>query len=456
VRPINPGALAVLDIPIYSDVRTYTEVLGVLHMWEGDGWKAESMSWKTGAYIASNLSGMPEITFSGPDAQELLSQVSINNVYKWPIGKSKHLVMPDQHGFIANHALTVRDREDSFRQLAAGSWAAYQAKVFDLDVSISFRDIFIFQIAGPASLQVLERLIGEELRDVAFLGIKPVRIPGVDASIEVELSRIGMVQTLAYELRGPLELGPTVFDAVRQAGRDFDIKRLGWRTYVVNHTEGGFPQMGCTFLPSSHADPGFLSDLVYGGGGAQIDPEAAAKMLTGSIAPTDFVARLRTPQEVNWGWMAHFDHDFIGRDAVRNAADHPRRKTVTLVWNDEDVLDVFASQFQQGEEYRNFEFPTTPASPAGGHADLVTLNGDPVGISSVAVYSYYYRKMISHCSIDVENAEVGKQVEVHWGNFGQRIKQIRATVERFPYLDLPSNRDYDLSSIPSGVTGANV
>jgi hypothetical protein len=40
---------------------------------------------------------------------------------------------------------------------------------------------------------------------------------------------------------------------------------------------------------------------------------------------------------------------------------------------------------------------------------------------------------------------------VHWGDYGKRIKQIRATVERFPYLDLPRNEKYDLTAVPSGV-----
>ena len=61
-------------MPVYPDVATYGNILGSLHIWEGDGWKRESMSWKTGAYIASNLSGLPEITFSGPHAQDFLSR----------------------------------------------------------------------------------------------------------------------------------------------------------------------------------------------------------------------------------------------------------------------------------------------------------------------------------------------------------------------------------------------
>ena len=161
-------------------------------------------------------------------------------------------------------------------------------------------------------------------------------------------------------------------------------------------------------------------------------------------------ARLRTPHEVNWGWMAKFDHEFIGREAIEAEANSPQRKTVVLKWNKEDVLDVFASQFEQGEEYKHFEFPTTPQAPAGGHADLVTKDGKPVGVSSLAVYSYYYREMISHTTLDLDQTQIGTEVVVHWGDHGSRIKEIRATVERFPYLDLPTNKDIDISAIPAG------
>ncbi|KQU38462.1 aminomethyltransferase [Rhodococcus sp. Leaf225] len=435
--------LTLQDVPRYFG-STYVDFGTGLHLWESDGWKSESMSWKTGTYIASNLSGIPELTFSGPHAQDYLSRISINNVYNWQIGKSKHLVMPDENGLIALHALTVRDSEESFRMFGAGvPWPVYKAATLGAGVDLTARDIFIFQIAGPTSLQVLERLLGESLRTVGFLEIKKIRLPGLDADVEIEISRIGMVGTLAYELRGPLDFGPAVFDAVHNAGSEFGIKRLGWRTYVVNHTEGGYPQQACTFTSSAYVDSGFVTNPMFG-------PTVLGAAMTGSIDPADVRARLRTPQEVNWAWMAKFDHDFVGRSAIEAEAAAPRRKTVTLRWNKDDVVDVFASQFDPGEEYKNFEFPTTPQSPAGGHADLVTLDGKPVGVSSVAVYSYYYRHMISHCTLDLEHADVGREVIIHWGDHGQRIKLIRATVERFPYLDLPSNKSYDLSSIPSG------
>ncbi|KQP69984.1 aminomethyltransferase [Microbacterium sp. Leaf288] len=444
--------LTVREVPDYPDITTYADILGEMHIWEGDGWKEESLAWKEGAYIGSHLGGDYEITYSGPQAQELLSRTSINSLANWRIGTSKHLVQTDERGYIANHGLTIRSSEDSFRQFGSFPWSAYQAERMGLDVTVERRKVFILQIAGPRSVQVIERLLGVDIRDVNFLDVRPVSVPGIDAEIEIELSRIGMAGTLAYELRGPWDASAAVYDAVYQAGQEFGIKRTGWRTYFVNHTEGGFPQMGGLFAPSAVADPAFLAFAAQWGERRL----TKAFRLTGSVGPEDLASRLRTPFEVNWGWMAKFDHDFLGREAVEAEAANPRRKTVTLRWNKEDVLDVFASQFEKGEEYRNFEFPLTPQVPTDLHADRVIVGDEFVGVSSAVAYSYYYREMLSLSTIDIPLSEVGTEVIIEWGDAGRRIKRIRATVERFPYLDLPSNRKFDLSTIPSGIQEAEV
>jgi len=439
--------LTLRDVPRYADITTFADILGELHVWEGDGWKEESLSWKQGVYVGSHLGGDYEITYSGPDALELLSRTSINSVADWKVGTSKHLVQTDANGFIASHGLTIRSAEDSFRQYGSLPWTAYQAKLLGLDVAIERRKVFILQIAGPRSVQVIERLLGVDIRDVKFLQVRPVDVPGIDAEVEIELSRIGMAGTLSYELRGPWEFSAAVYDAVYQAGRDFGITRTGWRTYFVNHTEGGFPQMGGLFAPSALGDPDFLQFAVQWGERRLMK----SSRLTGSAGAEDFFPRLRTPHEVNWGWMAKFDHDFIGREAVEAESQAPRRKTVTLRWNKEDILDVFASQFEQGQEYRLFEFPVTPQVPSDLHADRVLVDGEYVGVSSVVVYSYYYREMLSLSTIDIDRAEIGREVIVEWGDPDKRIKRVRATVERYPYLDLPTNRNYDLTDIPSGI-----
>lgn len=282
-------------------------------------------------------------------------------------------------------------------------------------------------------------MLGKPLRDVAFLDVVPVDIPGVDAEVEVELSRIGMAGTLAYELRGPREAGPAVYDAVYTAGKR-PTGSPGWVGAPTLSTtpRAAFPNSPYpSFLPSMLFDPEVVNTRM-GALGARI---------TGSIPPDDIRARLRTPHEVNWAWMGKLNHDFIGREAFEAESANPRRKTVTLRWNPGDVVDVFASHLHTGEPYKYIEFPVSPQQPAGGHADLVTSGGHVVGVSSALVYSYYYRELISQATIDLDHAEIGNEVVVHWGDHGHRIKEIRATVDRFPYLDLPRNQDYDVASV---------
>ena len=97
-------------VPVYPDIKLYASILGQIRVWEGDGWKPETMSWKTGCYLHSGLSGASEYTFRGPDAARFLSSICMNGA-EWPVGQSRHLVMLDDEGLIANHALGIRDSE---------------------------------------------------------------------------------------------------------------------------------------------------------------------------------------------------------------------------------------------------------------------------------------------------------------------------------------------------------
>ena len=438
---------AIGAVPLQSGV-SYRTVFGSvprpdLHsmvVWEADPWDATSLSWKENCYVHSGISGGQIV--KGPDAQKLLSRISINDVYKWDVNRSKHLVMCDENGYITNHALTQKNGDDEFCMYAGNPWpiikelqsGAYAAEML-------MKPAFIFQISGPLSLTVVEKVTQKSQRDVRFLDVKKVNIPGFDT--DFELCRIGMSGTLAYEFRGPNELGPQVYELICEAGKEHDIKRLGWKTYTVNHFEGGFPQQTVGFVTASVIDPVFLAT-----------PEMAQiglQRYTGSIDPANVRTRLRTPGEVDWMWMAKFDHDFIGRQAVEKEAADPRRKIVNLKWNVDDVTDIYRSLFSGGEHYKRIELPCGQPQPAGGHADLVTTSaGKEIGVSSCTTYSYYYRDMLSQCVIDVGESALGNEVIVHWGDFGKRIKQVRATVVRYPYIDLPRNENYDLDTVPHG------
>jgi vanillate/3-O-methylgallate O-demethylase len=385
--------------------------------WKFNGWQAESMSWKTGCYIHAGLSNVGPTSIKGPGAKQYLQRLVINSFAKFPVGTMKHGVACTDDGLIASHGIIERKAEDEFEVYASA--LGIPGGPVPADVNIEIRDNYLFQIAGPTSLQVLEKATGERLDDIRFLTFRDTRVGGK----KTEIGRIGMSGNLAYELHGPLEDGPEIYDAVYRAGREFGIERLGWGTYLVNHVEGGFPQGTWTFVGA----PPKLDAAFW-------DAIRRSHKVSGSVDPADMRARLRTPVEVRWHNMAKFDHDFVGCAALEKEMASPKRTTVILRWNAEDVVDIFASLLRKGPAYKPIDFPYAPNVWPQAHADHVLKGGRRIGHSSGTIYSYYFREFLSMGCIDLEHSDLGTEVVLQWGDHGGTIKDVRATVERFPYL----------------------
>ena len=122
---------------------------------------------------------------------------------------------------------------------------------------------------------------------------------------------------------------------------------------------------------------------------------------------------------------------------------------MTLRWNADDVIDIYASLLRKGEEYKTMDLPTTPTWLHGtlAHADHIRKDGREVGYSSGTIYSYYFREVLSMGVIDIDQASIGNEVIVQWGDHGRRIKDVRATVERFPYMQEGRNDQIDLTTL---------
>jgi glycine cleavage system aminomethyltransferase T len=144
--------------------------------------------------------------------------------------------------------------------------------------------------------------------------------------------------------------------------------------------------------------------------------------------------------------MARFDHDFVGSDVLQAEIADPKRTTVTLRWHPEDVLDVHASLLRPGDSYKPLDLPYAPQRWPMAHADHVLKDDRRVGVSSGTIYSYFYREVLSMGCLDLDVSDIGTEVVVHWGDHGGPIKEIRATVERFPYLTEGRNSDLDAPS----------
>ncbi len=440
----NPAMRHSPAIPFDPKVNLYSGFGGNMKPYEFTGWRDETMSWKTTAYLAANLNPQPTFMLQGPEALKFLSDHCVNNFEWFPVGTCKHAVMCREDGIIMIHGALIRTGDDEYYSYALAPYIDYLLAKGGYDAvgeNISGK-VFLFQVAGPRSLEILEEASGDNLHDIKFARHRMSRIAGKD----VRILRIGMAGTLAYEVHGVIDDALEVYTAIYEAGQAYGIRRLGQLSYsLFNHTEAGFPQGFIHFPYPWHEDEGFVEYLKKTGQTTRLTFN-----LRGSSGQ-DITARYRNPVELGWGGMIKFNHEFVGREALEKEVANPRRKMVTLVWNKEDIIDVYASQFEPGEPYANMDRPSEKdylPSIVTYYADKVLKDGREVGISSGRIFSCYYREMISLCSIDVEFSELGTEVIVLWGEEGTRQKGIRAVISRFPYLNENRNTDVDVSTIP--------
>lgn len=418
--------------------------------WEYTGWRDECASWHDNCYLHTNLNPHPTYIIEGPDALQVASDYCVNSVKDWPIGKGKHLILCDENGIVINDGVAVRIRKDAIKTHEL-SRLSYQAEKGNYDVKVTNLtfDETIFQLCGPKALEVVENAVEEDLHDIAFMYTKVVFWQG----IRIGIIRMGMGGTLAYELHMNNEDAIAVYNKIMEAGKSFGLRNLGSRAYIMTHYECGFPQWSLDFPSPWGNDDEYMAYLKENGfpgrepaGGVWANEYTRYE---GSVGE-DLQKRLRNPVELGWGPMIKFDHEFMGRKALEVMMEKPSRQMVTLDWNKEDILDVHRSQFEQGEPYKNLDNPIDFRfeGPYTYHADMVLKDGKEIGISTGRMNSFYYREMISICSIDTEYADIGTEVAVLWGEPGTRQKEIRAVVARFPYYDENRNQTFDVETIP--------
>jgi vanillate/3-O-methylgallate O-demethylase len=430
---------AKVDFYIYS--RTFGMGLGSMVPMEYGGWRGEEVSWKESCYVHAGLNPAPTFRVKGPEALKFFSDHCVNSFANFHVGTLKHGIMCDNRGLLMAHGVLMRLAVDEFISFFLAPYAAYKFYSGGYDAQGEWvNDMFMLQVAGPRSLEVLEAATGECLHDLKFGHHRTSTIQGID----VRIARMGMAGTLAYEVHGPSKDAEVLYGAIVAAGEPFGITKIGWRAWQMHHTADGFPQSFVHFPFAWGEDKGFMAFM-------NMPPELDRfpTTLAGSMGD-DINLRYRSPIELGWGSAVKFDHDFTGRAALERETASPRRKMVTLTWNPEDVVDVYASQFSGGETYMWMD-PLHLGQHQGQnilYADQVLKNGKVVGVSSGRTYSYYFRAMLSLCSIDVDQGALGTEVAVLWGNPGTRQKEIRATVARFPYLNENRNEHVDVSTIP--------
>lgn len=417
--------------PPYQDVKYlfYNFFTPYVQPFEYTGWRDEQLSWEKTVYIHAGLSCAPYFRFQGPDATKFLMKHCTCTFENFPVGTGKHAITCNEKGIITSHGMLFRLDEncyDTYFMLSLMGYYKEEAANYDMEAVNLTGQKFLFQIGGPRSLELLEKVTKSDLHDIRFMRFRNSSINGK----EVRVARMGMAGTLAYELHGDTKDAYELYDLIYRAGEEFGIRRLGWHAYMMEHTICGYPQTSYHFACEI---PGY--------------PDNTGNV-SGSIGKE--TAGYTDPYSLGWGFCVKFDHDFVGRKALEEMKANRKRKMVSLVWNHEDILKVYASQFTD-DPYCPIDEPNDLAKDyrVAVHQDKVLdADGNMIGISSGRMMSLYYHEMVSQCQLDLAFCKEGTEVYVLWGEPGTRQLKIRTTVARFPYFNENPNNKLDVETIP--------
>jgi vanillate/3-O-methylgallate O-demethylase len=409
-------------LPLARKVSTYTRFGTTFEPWEYTDWIDESMSWKEALYIG-DWSPLAKLWVKGPDALKFFSSIAVNSLAKFDTGQAKHIILCNNAGKIMGEGVLMKMADDDFLFTSGPgvAWADYcfrKANYNAQATQIGDRQ-FILQLQGPESLFVMEKATGESLRDIGFMRFRDTQI----GNKQFLALRQGMAGEIGYELHGPIEHAHEIFNALWDIGQEFGIRRLGGRTKMVNHVEACFPTPSVDFVPAIFGKEEEEFATKYFSANAR----ETYRTTDGSFEYADISELYRTPVELGWKKNVKFDHDFIGRYALEPEVSEPKRTMVTLVWNADDVADVYTSLFKKdAAPYLYMEMPRNILGCV--FADKVMKDGKTVGISTSRCYSYYFREMLSLCVLDISLREPGSEVTVVWGRPGMPQKYVRATI----------------------------
>lgn len=198
---------------------------------------------KVGLVDVSTLGG---IELMGPDAAEFMNRIYTFAFLKQPVGRTRYAVLTNEHGVVIDDGVACRLGDEHFYVTATTSgvervfrdmlkWNAQWR--LDVDIVNVTSALAAVNLAGPDARKVLEKLTAMDLSPEAFpyLAYREGQVAGVPA----RLLRVGFVGELGYEIHVPSRYGEALWDALMEAGAEFDLKPFGVETQRLLRLEKG-------------------------------------------------------------------------------------------------------------------------------------------------------------------------------------------------------------------------
>ena len=201
-----------------------------------------------------DASTLGKIEISGPDAADFLNWMYTNAWTKLGVGRCRYGLMLGEDGMVMDDGVSTRLAEDRFYMTTTTggaanvlSWMEMWAQTEWPQMKVYFTSVTdqwaVMSVAGPNSRKVVEKICSDidfDAQEFPFMSMRE----GTAAGVKARVFRISFSGELAYEISVPANHGRHVWDAVMEAGKEFDITPYGTETMHVLRAEKGFIIVG--------------------------------------------------------------------------------------------------------------------------------------------------------------------------------------------------------------------
>lgn len=328
-----------------------------------------------------DISPLFKHSITGRDAGRLLNRVVTRDLAKLAPGQVTYTAWCDEHGHVIDDGTVQRLGENEYRLTAADPtlrWLHLNAPGMDVRIEDVSETVAALALQGPTSGRLLQAAAQADIANLKYFRITR----GTIAGVPVEISRTGYTGDLGYEIWIPWNDGVRVWDALMEAGRQFDIHAAGMLALDVARIEAGL----------------ILIDVDYTSCRRALIPE-----------------QRYTPYEIGLGKLVHLGKEnFVGRAALAEAGRRqPKRVLVGLDIQWPEVEALFE------------RFGLTPQVPGTASRVAVPLHVGrrQVGRVTSTTWSPTLKKMIALGSVPPDHAEPGTSLRME-----MTVEAVRGTV----------------------------
>ncbi len=201
-----------------------------------------------------DASTLGKIDIQGQDAHRFLNRVYTNSFLKLPIGRCRYGLMLDESGMVIDDGVTARLGESHYLMHTTSGGAARVMSWLELWLQTEWQDLKVFltsvtdhwttvSLCGPNARRIVQKICSD--LDLAndnfpFMSLREGTVAGVAA----RLFRISFTGELTYEINVNANYGRHVWEAVMEAGQEFNVTPFGTEAMHVLRAEKGFVIVG--------------------------------------------------------------------------------------------------------------------------------------------------------------------------------------------------------------------